>query len=340
MLILRQEAYQAVERAHIVPKMYQKAWADQGRVAVHSEGRPGCSLLTIKKAGTRPAYYRRLRRDGEQIDDIEASLAGVEDRSAPFVHAAAQGAVLDMEAKGALTQFFAIQLMRGPAFFERREEILAPMIEEIEESQFKPAALAALKGDVQAARKQLLAMYMDPTMRFQTMLRTAGKIAGVLGNMRWHVVRFAGPVVAYSDHPVVIWPLEVESSAPFERQHLGPLGAFEVRAPIAPDRAIIMSWVDLPDADAALGADAAAEVNAFTVSQADQEWMHAPGSEPPVAAGTFEPLSRLLEPRYTAQMAMASRRRAYAAAWIEKNKNREWINNLKLLDLQMPEAVA
>ena len=46
-----------------------------------------------------------------------------------------------------------------------------------------------------------------------------------------------------------------------------------------------MNWVDLPDAECELETDAAAELNAFTVSQADAEWMHAPGSEPPVATG-------------------------------------------------------
>ena len=68
--------------------------------------------------------------------------------------------------------------------------------------------------------------------------------------------------------------------------------------------------------------------------------MHAPGSEPPVATGTFAPLSRLLEPRYGVRSAMASSRRAHAAAWIEKNKHRMWINNLKLQDIGMPEVAA
>ena len=339
-LILTQDEFPAVERAHIVPKLFQRAWAFEGKVALHSESRPGCSLLTIKKAGTRPAYYRRLRRNGELSDDVEASLGGIETRSAHYVRAVAGGASLDLEAKGALAQFFAVQLMRGPAFFEKREEILAPMIEEIEESQFKPAALAAVGGDVRAARKHLHGLYMDPTMRFETMLRSSGKIAGVIGNMRWHVVRFAEPVVAYSDHPVVVWPLEVEFSEPFERQHLGPLGALEIRVPIAPDGAIVMNWADLPDAEYTLDTDAAAELNAFTVGQADVEWMHAPNSEPPVATGTFEPLSRLLEPRYGVRSAMASRRRAHAAGWIEKNTHRKWINNLKLLDIVPPDVAA
>src|SRR4051812_39311344 len=101
-LILTQDEFSAVERAHIVPKLFQRAWAFEGKVAVHSESRAGCSLLTIKKAGTRPAYYRRHRRDGVFIDDVEASLGSIETRSAPFVRAVAGGASLDLESKGAL----------------------------------------------------------------------------------------------------------------------------------------------------------------------------------------------------------------------------------------------
>jgi hypothetical protein len=37
--------------------------------------------------------------------------------------------------------------------------------------------------------------------------------------------------------------MEVSRSGPFERQGLGPLSAFEVRLPIAPDVAILMNSV-------------------------------------------------------------------------------------------------
>jgi hypothetical protein len=334
-LIMDREHYTPVENAHIVPRMYQKAFAIQGKVAVHRVGESRCSLLSTKRAGTRDAYYRRTRPDGEQIDDVEASLAEVENKSAPILAATIKGAPIDLEAKGGLAQFFAIQLMRGPAFFEFREELLLPMLQELGADDLQPAALADAGGDVEVVRRKVIAAYLDPTTRFMTMLQKSMKIAGVIGNMRWHVLRFKDPVLAYSDHPVVLWPAGMVPATPFDRQHLGPLSAVEVRVPIAPDRAILMNWLDLPDAEETLlDQNAAAELNAFTISQADVEWMHTPGHEPPVAEGTFTPLSRVFAPAYGEDTIARSVRRAHAADWLKNNEHRNWVNDLKLLDLR------
>jgi hypothetical protein len=41
--------------------------------------------------------------------------------------------------------------------------------------------------------------------------------------MRWHVVRFDGSQLAYSDHSVVLGPMNVERTQPSSQQVLGPL---------------------------------------------------------------------------------------------------------------------
>src|SRR6188472_456129 len=135
--------------------------------------------------------------------------------------------------------------MRSPAFFEQREEVIRPALEVLEAEHFKLLGLSALGGDVALARQQAVAAYLDPTQRFITMLSYAVKVASVLGLMCWQILRFDAPVLAYSDHPVVLWPLNVPFSEPFERQGPGPLEALEIRVPIAPDAAIVMNWLDL-----------------------------------------------------------------------------------------------
>ncbi|HZO36895.1 MAG TPA: DUF4238 domain-containing protein [Solirubrobacteraceae bacterium] len=327
-------SYPTVDRGHIVPRMYQKAFAVSGNVAVHAVGRATCRLTSTKSAGTRGPFYRRTRPGGELIDDVEASLAVVENKSAPVLRATVSGAPIDLEAKGILAQFFGVQLMRGPAFFEQRDESLSSLIDELGVDQFRPAALADAGYDLAALRQKLLGVVLDPTQHLVTMLQYATKVAGILGNMRWHIVRFANPVVAYSDHPVVLWPSGISASAPFRRQHLGPLGAYEVRIPIAPDRAIVMNWLDLPDPEEIeLGVVAAAELNAFTVGQAETEWMHLPGTEPPIAEGTFIPLSRLVADEYGDEALTTSRRRAHASAWFAANQGRPWVDDLELVVL-------
>lgn len=182
-LVMERAEYPPVERAHIVPRMYQKAFAVSGQVAVHVAGQSECRLVTTRKAGTRDAYYRRTRPTGESIDDVEASLASVEDKAAPILQVTVRGGPLTLEVKGALAQFFGVQLMRGPAFFESREEFVTQMIEDLDVGDFRPTALTEAGGDVSVVRQKVLDAYLDPTQRLMAMLQRAIKIAGILGNM-------------------------------------------------------------------------------------------------------------------------------------------------------------
>lgn len=323
-----------VDNGHIVPRTYQRAWEGENRqVAVHLAGSPGCELKSTKLAGARGPYYRRTRpRHGTQTDDIEASLAHVENKATPMLRQVIAGERLSEERKAALAQLFGVQVMRGPAFFAKHEEIQRSVLEEAKTSDLKPRHLAAVGGDVDLARRQIIEVLLDPTNRFMTMLTFAAKVAGILSLMRWHVLRFNEPVLAYSDHPVVLWPMNVERTRPFRRQILGPLTMLEIRVPIAPDTAILMNWIDRSDEVGILmKRRAAVELNAFTVAQADTEWMHRPGSEPEIADDIFSPLSRFVDPSYDRRAAARSARRAHAGKFNQRAKKRRWVNELEVL---------
>jgi uncharacterized protein DUF4238 len=330
--VLNRASYPEVNKAHIVPRMYQKAFAVQGRVAVHMDGNPNCVLASTKTAGTRARYYRRARPDGELIDDVEASLSVIEDKAAEPLRDLIAGEPIKVERKGILAQFIAVQMLRGPAFFEEREQLLVPMIEELEADDFTPEGLVAAGGDVEVARKRAIDKYLDPTQRLLSMLTRSVKLASVLGHMRWSVVRFDQPALAYSDHPVAMWPMNVEKTPALSTQQFGPLSALEVRIPLAPDVALLMDWVDRSDQhDISLELSAASEFNAFTVAQADREWMHRPGAEPEVAGGTLELLSRLVEPAYDRSALLRSARRATAQEFLASVQGRQFVNTVQVL---------
>ncbi|HEX5761661.1 MAG TPA: DUF4238 domain-containing protein [Solirubrobacterales bacterium] len=322
-----------VDNGHIVPRMYQQAWEVEGRqVAVHEPGRSECEVKSSKLVGARGPYYRRTRPHGTQIDDIEASLAHVENKATPALRQIVAGEPFTVERKGALAQFFGLQMMRGPAFFAKHEEIQRSVLEGAQASDLKPRHLAAVGGDVNLARSQVIDVLLSPTSRFMTMLSYAVKVAGILSLMRWHVVRFDRPLLAYSDHPVVLWPMNVERTRPFSRQELGPLTMLEIRVPIAPDAAILMNWIDCSDEiGVPMKPRAAAELNAFTVAQAEKEWMHRPGSEPEVADDVFSPLSRLIDPTYDRAVAKQSARRAHADSFHKRSSKRKWVNELDVV---------
>jgi Protein of unknown function (DUF4238) len=339
-LILNRASYSAVNKSHIVPQMYQEPFAINGQVAVHIDGRADCVRTSVADAGTRRRFYRRTRPNGESIDDVEASLSVVEDAATTPMGDLIKGKELTPERKGVVAQFVAVQMFRGPAFFDQRQETVVPMLESLRAGDFRPKALAAAGGNVEVARAKLIEKHLEPTPRFLTMLTKAKKVASILGCMRWHVLRFDGPILAYSDHPVVLWPMDVARSAPFERQGLGPLSAFEIRLPIAPDVAILMNWVDRSDrVGDRLDNAAAAEINAFTVAQADRQWMHQPDREPEISRGTFSPISRLVEPAYDRSTMVRSARRRAASEFIERVSDREHVDDVQVLvDVDLPAA--
>jgi uncharacterized protein DUF4238 len=330
--VLDRASYPEVNNAHIVPRMYQRAFEMDGKVAVHTDGAPDCVLTSTKTAGTRPTYYRRARPDGALIDDVEASLSVIEDKATKPLRDLIAGEPITVERKGILAQFIAVQMLRGPAFFEQREQLLVPMIEELEADDFTPEGLAAAGGDVEVARKRAIDKYLDPTQCLLSMLSRSLKLASLLGYMRWSVVRFDHPALTYSDHPVAMWPMNIETTRALSRQQFGPLSALEVRFPLAPDVALLMDWVDRSDQhEITFEISAASEFNAFTVAQADREWMHRPGAEPDVADGMFEPLSRILEPAYDRSALLRSARRSRAQQFLASVQGRQFVKTVEVL---------
>ncbi len=228
-LVLDRTSYPDVKSAHIVPRMYQRAFAVDAMVAVHVDGDSKCVVMPIRNAGTRSRYYRRWRPDGQPIDDIEASLACVEDKASVPLAELIAGGSMTVERKGAVAQLLGVQMLRGPAFFEQREDLLRPLVQGLEAKDLRAEGLAMVSGDLELARNRVLDLYFDPTRRFMTMLTMSVKLATLLAHMRWQILRFEGSRLAYSDHPVVLWPMDVTESVPFDRQGLGPLTALEIR---------------------------------------------------------------------------------------------------------------
>jgi hypothetical protein len=337
-LVLRQECYPKVKQSHIVPVTFQRSFAVNDKVAVHVPGRTDHVELHVENAGTRSRVYRRTRPNGEEIDDVEATLAYVESKSASALTEVAMGARLTATRKEALMQFLAIQMLRGPAFFAKQHENIERFVPKtLTEADVKPALLEQTGGDLELARGKVVELFRHPTHLLLRMTTVAVKIAAVLGSMRWHLLRFDGPLLAYSDQPVVVWPLDDHTfTTPPLKPSFGPLGALEVQVPISPHVAVLMTWADLPDRVEPVEAPApyAAEMNALVIAQADKQWMHRLGSEPPVAHGPIRPLSRAFENRYTVDAVRASRRRATTAQYLHRVRNRRFINDIEVVTVK------
>jgi hypothetical protein len=97
-----------------------------------------------------------------------------------------------------------------------------------------------------------------------------------------------------------------------------------------------MTWVDLPDpaTPARMSRRVAAEFNAFTVGQADRQWMHRPGDEPPLAKGSMLPLSRSYERGYSTELVLASQRRLAAQQFLQRVQGRQHIDDIELVEVK------
>jgi len=332
--ILALSHYSPVKQGHIVPAMYQRNFAVDGTVAVHIDERADCVPMSVLDAGTRSRYYRRTRPDGTEIDDFEATLASAEDATAPVLRDIVAGEPLTSIRKNVLAQFFGIQMVRGPAFFAMRERTVEEFFHELTALGLMPGVLEEAGGDLGAVRQQVVDAYKQPTEKLMDMSRASGRVGALLGHMRWQLLRFDIPILAYSDQPVVLWLMDSLSSeeAPPTPQ-FGPMDALEVRVPLSPTLALLMTWSD--GADSVLPATAqpayAGEFNALTIAQADRQWMHMLGPEPPVAAGPFEPLSRVFAVGYTAETAKRSQRYARAAKYMHRNRNKSYLNSVEVV---------
>lgn len=339
---MQRASYSKVKQGHIVPKTYQRNFATDDYVAVHVPDRDECVRLHIENAGTRSRFYRRTRPDGTEIDDTEASLDVLESVTGPALKEIAGGAPLTVDRKGVLTQFVAMQMLRGPSFFaEHHANVDRSVPETLTVDHVTPRLIAETNGDMTLARERVVELFRDKTQAVLSMLRVSRKMASVLGSMRWQLLRFDDPVVAYSDQPVVVWPLGIEkfTAAP-ARPRFSPVEALEIRVPLSPHLILLMTWADDEDVlDPVAAATAhAADTNALVIAQADKQWMHQPGLEPPVTTGILRPLSRAVEDRYTADAATASQRRQGAIDFLALNSKRRFVDDVQVLTVHRQAA--
>jgi hypothetical protein len=331
--VLRRASYSVVKQGHIVPATYQRNFAIGGQVMVHLVDGDKALLMRVENAGTRSRAYRRTRPDGTQIDDVEASLAHVEAIAGPALRRVTEDATLDDEGKAILSQLVALQMLRGPVFSETTRAIAADAITEHLTAERTPAtALAHVGGDLDVLHQRAADQLFE--RRFARMLAGAQKLSTIVGYMRWHILRFEKPVLAYSDQPVVLWPLgTLVIDARPTQPRLGAIGALEIRLPISPHHLLLLSWEDARDQLHGVPAPRvlAAETNALVIAQADKQWMHQPQCEPPIAKHLLRPAASSIEPSYDAAAANQSWRRAQAQRFYARVEGRAFVNDIQIV---------
>jgi hypothetical protein len=307
--------YPKVDHSHVVPAGYLRRWAVDGRLVMHPVGGGEAKAIGVRDAGVRKAYYRRERPEtGEKIDDVEWTLRQVEDKGLPVLADLGSRWPLESDDKVNLAALLGIQAVRGERWMNWHGDFTRGWADE---------RLATGGVETEDEADRVHEHLTSDTPRLVRMIVTGAKVGSVIGSMHWSLVSFRTPLLGTSDDPVVFWPAgegrRRPGPPPFET---GMLITTEAFVPVAPDLAILGTWLDRPDDHAPRPGKRhhAKAINAFVIAQADTQWFHRPGTEPPVGVGLLPPLSIDFHPRYSVADVASSHRRAETANGLQARR--------------------
>jgi hypothetical protein len=316
--------YPVVAESHFVPRTYLRAWLDDRRLAcVHlvkaPAGAPSGFMPRPKEKGAkgiavrRAIYARERPRTGETIHDVEWSLSQGENAFGPLLQSIRQRWPFSHRDKGILAEFLGFQAVRGPRNLDQLERLLLAGGHTLASAgdHIDPADDARLTVESRPAAPSASTRQMTAMMLY-------GKIATVaLGSMHWTLIEFGDGALLTSDHPVHLWPLETGTLRPAPPSLPGALSTLEMRVPLSPSLALLGTWqVEADPIAPIVGNDALARsLNTCLIAQADEQWLHVPGSSPPRRSITDRvgPWSAFVLDGYDARTARRSARRRAAA---------------------------
>jgi hypothetical protein len=160
--------------------------------------------------------------------------------------------------------------------------------------------------------KANLAFFQSEQQRLKKMTFLGAKVGCAIGSMCWTLIDFGRPVLATSDHPVVVWPMTDRGrrNGPVEPADVGVRNFLEVRLPVSSSQALLMTWRDLPDDLEPIAGKPhhAQNLNAFTVAEAEKQWFFRPKTRRPrIRDATWLPLSsEVLQGSYSTSSVGAS----------------------------------
>jgi len=304
------DRFRVVKHSHVVPKVYLRGWERDGFICLtRVDGSPARDV-SVRDAGVLKNFYRRTRPDGSTIYDIEWSLGHIENEVQPLLASLGTHWPLSLRDKATLAELFGFQLVRGAAFRDWHQGFIAASRESLLQEALAAYPGVASQISMPRAVSRAADMMSDDTNRLLRMLSLGHKVTAVLGSMHWTLLRFERPLIASSDEPVVVWPMQRRAAFPQANDRsVGILNSLEIRVPVAARLLLVMSWHDDVDGLARGRPDHARAANSFTIANSHNGWFAEPGSRPPTGQQRFLALTRQLLPHYDANAATASRRR-------------------------------
>lgn len=294
-------------RNHIVTRRYLDLFSEDGRVAC-------CFVETgeVKIVGTGDVavlsdFYVYRRRDGSRSTEFEEAFGPLETKSVPILRSASERWPLPDADRATISEYLAAQMVRGIAWRAFHDELRQGVLDSQRESladELGPEAWAQFSDDILSDRR-----------RARHMVRQVPLIGSLVSSMHWSLIDFGSDRLISSDHPVVAVGVSPGTTAAVPR--FGLANVAEIRFPVTPRLALLLSWQDQPDSEVpARGFPREARaINHSVKAQAERQWFHRPGTRPSVASTGTGLLTDIFHPGYTpATISHCERRRMVVAA--------------------------
>lgn len=301
---------QSPRKIHVITKAYLQGWTLDGLLLPVSVAHGPQKLKSPAGVGWDLEWWgagdKVLNRVCEEsCQKLETVL--------PQALAAVQSSwPLELGDRAVLAQFLALHVLRSRAFPGWLEPIRARSLAELRERfpsdrHYKDFA-RVMSGDRECGKK---------------LISLINKLGTVFGSMHWTFLRFDEPLLVTGDQPVspvpLLGPGEVQEVAAI--LSAGWLDTCEIRCPLTPQLALVMTWWAGPEAGPVDGAWAhAVNLNTATTVQAVKQSFRFPGRLPALALEVFAvPQPQVLSavatgllPGYTNDTARSSARRELA----------------------------
>jgi hypothetical protein len=296
---------------HIVTRGYLNLFARHGQIVAYLTATGQRKVIGTNHAAVRTAFYVEERDDGTRSAWLEQQIGQLEAPAVALMRDIEARWPLNDDDRGVLCAYLGLQAVRGPAWRKRYERLVTKNL---------PEYGSGAKRISKQAYAEFERRVQTDNHRHSILVSQVAKLGTVFGSMHLTLLRFGSPRLVTSDHPLVAVPVTPDGVCrPEPVPSQGYMNMLEFRFPVTARHALILSWVDGPDHERirAGGRAQAANLNYSVRSQADKQWFHTPGHNPPHRAADYGLLSAELYPGYSAHVATGSERRQLALAAID-----------------------
>ena len=292
-----------MNRHHVVPQMLLRRFADDnGRIVMVSREDLSLTVTTgVKNAAAESGFYRIDADDidpasqaGHDPELVERTLAQVEGLARPLLDALVAGVLPTFEERYRISQFAALQHVRGPGFRadmnrlgtlvardRLRQTVTSGRAAAFLRERGAPASLKDAEALIDSALAETgpTLVMSRPHAVLEAMRHALDVVQPMLYSRAWHVLRFDAPALLLSDAPVAVWSPPAPDGLP-----VGVANAAETYLPLSRQAVLIITDQRVDDAPDVVvdgaGRERARRVNSAVASNGHRWVFHHPDDDP------------------------------------------------------------